>query len=62
LELLLSDARHPGGPPRRVAPGAPADLCLLATPLEVALEVALAEPAAVQVACTIRRGRIIWRS
>ena len=62
LDLFLTDPHDPGGPPRRVAPGAPADLCLLATPLEVALEVALAEPAAVQVACTIRRGRIIWRS
>ena len=60
LDLFLTDPHDPGGPPRRVAAGAPADLCLLATPLEVALEVAPAE--AVQVACTIRRGRIIWRS
>lgn len=32
LALFTSPPEAPGGPPRRVAPGAPADLCLLDTP------------------------------
>jgi predicted amidohydrolase YtcJ len=57
LDLFLSDPRSPGGPPRRVAPGAPADLCLLATPLAVAL----ADPVAAKVVATICRGRLVVR-
>jgi predicted amidohydrolase YtcJ len=38
LELFLGDWGDPGGPPRRVAVGAPADLCLLAVPLRTALD------------------------
>jgi predicted amidohydrolase YtcJ len=37
LDLLLGPADQPGGPPRRVTAGAPADLCLLAYPLRDAL-------------------------
>ena len=37
LDLLLGPADRPGGPPRRVAAGAPADLCLLWYPLQEAL-------------------------
>jgi len=33
LQLFLGPADRPGGPPRTVAPGAPADLCLLDRPL-----------------------------
>lgn len=32
LALYTAPASEPGGPPRRVAPGQPADLCLLAVP------------------------------
>ena len=58
LDLFLSDPLAPGGPPRRVAPGAAADLCLLATPLDVALS----EPASAEVRATIRQGRIVATS
>ena len=37
LGWYLSDPRDPGGPPRRVALGTPADLCLLDVPLETML-------------------------
>jgi predicted amidohydrolase YtcJ len=55
LDLFLSEPHAPGGPPRRVVPGAAADLCLLDRPLDAAL----ADPASVQVTCTIRQG---WTS
>lgn len=58
LDLFLSDPQVPGGSPRRVAPGAPADLCLLATPLAVAL----ADPASVRVAATILGGEVVAAS
>ncbi len=54
LDLFLGPLAAPGSPPRRVAPGAPADLCLLAIPLADAL----AEPSADHVAATIRAGRL----
>jgi len=54
LDLFLGSADAPGGPPRRIAPGAPADLCLLAVPLDEALEA----PSAAFVAATIRAGRL----
>ncbi|HET6774699.1 MAG TPA: amidohydrolase family protein [Acidimicrobiales bacterium] len=54
LDLFLSGPQAPGGPPRRVVAGAAADLCLLDRPLGAALAV----PASLRVACTIRRGRI----
>jgi predicted amidohydrolase YtcJ len=37
LNGYLSAPHDPGGPPRRIQPGAPADLCLLSVPLEEAL-------------------------
>lgn len=37
LELFLGDLGAPGGPPRAVVTGAPAELCLLDCPLEEAL-------------------------
>lgn len=37
LELFLGDLDAPAGPPRRIAVGAPADLCLLQVPLADAL-------------------------
>jgi predicted amidohydrolase YtcJ len=52
LDLFLGPPGAPGGPPRRIAPGTPADLCLLAVPLEDALRA----PAASLVAATIRAG------
>jgi predicted amidohydrolase YtcJ len=57
LDLFLGRPHAPGGPPRRVVPGAAADLCLLDRPLDAAL----ADPASVQAACTIRQGRTSHR-
>ncbi|MDP3891846.1 amidohydrolase family protein [Nocardioides sp.] len=37
LDGYLGSPLDPGGPPRRVTPGSPADLCLLHVPLEIAL-------------------------
>jgi len=37
LALYLGDPADPGGPPRRVVPGVPADLCLLAQPARAVL-------------------------
>jgi predicted amidohydrolase YtcJ len=37
LDLYLGPLDDPGGPPRRIEPGAPADLCLLAVPRRQAL-------------------------
>jgi predicted amidohydrolase YtcJ len=54
LELFLGPHDSPGGPPRRVAAGAPADLCLLAVPLDEALR----HPSASLVAATIRAGEL----
>jgi predicted amidohydrolase YtcJ len=44
LDLVLSPPGAPGGPPRRVAPGAAADLCVLDAPLEAALRDLPANP------------------
>ncbi|MCA1841860.1 MAG: amidohydrolase family protein [Actinobacteria bacterium] len=52
LDLFLGPPGAPGGPPRRIAPGAPADLCLLAVPLREALQ----SPSAALVVATIRAG------
>jgi predicted amidohydrolase YtcJ len=52
LDGFLSGAGTPGGRPRRIAPGAAADLCLLAAPLASAL----ARPAAELVRTVIRGG------
>ena len=55
LDLFLSPPDAPGGPPRRVAVGAPADLCVLDRPLAGALE----DLAAVRVTATIVGGRVV---
>lgn len=57
LELFLGEARSPAGPPRRVAVGAVADLCLLRGPLEAAL----AEPTCERVAATVVNGEVVHR-
>ncbi|MFA5886111.1 MAG: amidohydrolase family protein, partial [Acidimicrobiia bacterium] len=53
LDLYLGLWDRPGGTPRRVAVGEPADLCLLSEPLAVTLR----HPAATEVAATIIAGR-----
>ncbi|MBS0410340.1 MAG: amidohydrolase family protein [Proteobacteria bacterium] len=55
LQLYLGRFEDPGGPPRRVALGQAADLCLLKTPLAGAL----AELDAGAVAATIVGGRVV---
>ncbi|HTX50471.1 MAG TPA: amidohydrolase family protein [Caulobacteraceae bacterium] len=55
LELYLGAQSAPGGAPRRVEAGAPADLCLLAAPLRDVL----AGPGAENVRATIIDGRLI---
>lgn len=56
LGLYLTAASDPGGSERRIAVGAPADLCLLATPLSTALNA----PSAIQVRATIAGGEVIY--
>ncbi|MFL5296397.1 MAG: amidohydrolase family protein [Phenylobacterium sp.] len=56
LSLYLGDFARPGGAPRRVAVGAPADLCLLRLPLTQALRT----PEAGLVAATLVGGRLIF--
>ena len=56
LALWLGDFADPGGPARRVAVGAPADLCLLDTPLAEAL----ADPDAQRVAATLVAGEVVF--
>jgi hypothetical protein len=53
LDLFLGPPEHPGGPRRRVTPGATADLCLLDLPLRRVL----LEPHRGHVAATFFRGR-----
>jgi len=55
LDGFLSSPDNPGGPPRRVAPGLPADLCLLDRPLADALAGVPANP----VRMTLIGGRIV---
>ncbi|NNN28833.1 amidohydrolase family protein [Streptomyces sp. S3(2020)] len=55
LTGLLSPLSDPGGPPRRVAPGQPADLVLLDRPLSEALRT----PDAGQVRATFIAGRVV---
>ena len=52
LAMFLTPPHQPGGSPRRVATGQPADLCLLRLPLAEALE----RPDSSNVAATIRQG------
>lgn len=55
LAGFLGDPARPGGPPRRVQPGAPADLVLLDRPLAAAL----AEPTAAAVRATWIDGHLV---
>jgi predicted amidohydrolase YtcJ len=57
LALFTSPARSPGGLPRRVAPGEPADLCLLDRPWSAARRELCAE----LVAATFVAGRVVFR-
>jgi predicted amidohydrolase YtcJ len=56
LAMYLGAADAAGGPPRRIEVGAPADLCLLKTPLVDAL----ASPAAGLVRATLIVGRVVY--
>ena len=56
LDLYLGEPSAPGVSRRRVIPGAPADLCLLAAPLTVVL----AQPASEAVAATVIGGRVVY--
>jgi predicted amidohydrolase YtcJ len=55
LALFLGPLDDPGAPPRRVALGAPADLCLLDRPWQRARE----EPSSAYVRATWRAGRLV---
>jgi predicted amidohydrolase YtcJ len=55
LALFLGPWQAPGGPPRGVVAGGPADLCLLDRPLPAALE----EPSSAAVRLTLCSGRIV---
>ena len=57
LSLFLGDFADPGGPPRRVRVGAPADLCLLDRPVGDALNAFDSD----LVAATIVDGRVIYQ-
>ena len=56
LALFLGSAAMPGGPTRRIAVGAPADLCLLKAPLRDVLEA----PDAEFVAATLVAGKAVY--
>lgn len=55
LALFLGDPGDPGGPARRIEPGAPADLCLLDAPLGEAL----GAPTSAHVAATFVAGQVV---
>jgi len=55
LALFTTPPEAPGGPPRRIAPGAPADLCLLALPWKRARD----RLDAADVACAWRAGAML---
>jgi predicted amidohydrolase YtcJ len=55
LGLFLSDPADPGGPPRTVAVGAAADLCLLGADLQRTLD----DPVARRVVATVVGGRLV---
>ena len=57
LDLFLGRGLAPGGEPRQIAVGAPADLCLLDTPLETVV----ADRTAERVLATVIGGRIVHR-
>lgn len=55
LDRLLSAPLDPGGPPRRIEVGAPADLCLLGRPLAAVLD----DPPSAPVRATWIDGRVV---
>jgi predicted amidohydrolase YtcJ len=57
LDLFLGPGSAPGGPPRQIRPGMPADLCLLDGPRSAVL----ADPRAERVVATICAGRQTFR-
>ena len=57
LDLYLTPLADPAGRPRRVAPAAPADLCLLDAPLDEVL----ADPSCEHVRWVLRRGTVLSR-
>ncbi|MFQ5418491.1 MAG: amidohydrolase family protein [Myxococcota bacterium] len=57
LALFTSPAADPGGPPRRVAVGSPADLCLLACRWSEARQTLASD----LVAATLVRANVVWR-
>ena len=57
LALFTTPPEEPGGAPRRVEVGAPADLCLLALPWSEARE----ELSSEHVAATLRNGELTWQ-
>jgi predicted amidohydrolase YtcJ len=56
LALYLGTTENPGGPPRRIAPGAAADICLLRAPLREALR----SPTTELVRMTLVGGRVVY--
>ena len=56
IELFLGPPDQPGGPPRTLKPGTPADLCLLDAPLREALN----HPDSNHVAATLIHGAVAW--
>ena len=58
LSLYLGAPAAPGGAPRRIEPGATADLCLLKSRLGEALEA----PGAERVAATLIGGRLVYEA
>jgi predicted amidohydrolase YtcJ len=57
LALFGGDPLAPGGAPMRIAPGSPADLCLLDRPWSAAR----LDLAATRVNATVQGGRLVWR-
>lgn len=55
LSLYLGDPANPGGPPRRIEAGAPADLCLL----DASLRDVLDAPSAERVRATLLGGEVV---
>jgi predicted amidohydrolase YtcJ len=58
LDLFLAPLERPGGPPRAIEVGVPADLCLLATPLAEAL----ADPEGAEVVASVVGGVLDWHA
>ena len=57
LSMFLTTATDPGGGARRIAVGAPGDVCLLDAPLHTVLE----SPSSAHVVATVGRAGMTWR-